>query len=79
MYYIIKKRLSQLIKLAITTKIGQYFIIFLLFLLTKSKNILFCLLLFNFLFFSKNQKGLLLFIFKHDTLLLMLIISNPLN
>ena len=29
MYYIIKKRLSQLIKLAITTKIGQYFLIFL--------------------------------------------------
>lgn len=79
MYYIIKKRLSQLIKLAITPKIGQYFLIFLLFLLMKSKNILFCLFLFNFLFFSKNQKGLLLFIFKHDTLLLMLIISNPLN
>lgn len=79
MYYIIKKRLSQLIKLAITTKIGQYFLIFLLFLLMKTKNILFCLFLFNFLFFSKNQKGLLLFILKHDTLLLMLIISNPLN
>ena len=55
MYYIIKKRLSQLIKLAITTKIGQYFLIFLLFLLMKTKNILFCLFLFNFLFFSKKM------------------------
>lgn len=78
MYYIIKKRLSQLIKLAITTKIGQYFLIFLLFLFMKSKNILLSVFI-QFFIFSKNQKGLLLFIFKHDTLLLMLIISNPLN
>ena len=51
---------------------------FIIFIYEIEKHIILSVFI-QFFIFSKNQKGLLLFIFKHDTLLLMLIISNPLN
>ena len=73
LYIVILFLLTVFVKL--TPLFSNFFIIFIY---EVEKHIILSVFI-QFFIFSKNQKGLLLFIFKHDTLLLMLIISNPLN
>ena len=79
MYYIIKKKIVSINKTRNNHQNRTIFYnFFIIFTYEVEKHIILSVFIQSFIF-SKNQKGLLLFIFKHDTLLLMLIISNPLN